>query len=51
MLRSALRDYEAGPVAGLASSEHDNIVNSIKRRIADLDAMIERLRGSSRQRY
>ena len=44
MLCRALRDYEDGAVAGVEPSEHDNIVNSIKRRIADLDSMIDQMR-------
>ena len=40
MLRDALADYEAGPVADLPEAERDTIVETIRRRIADLDAKI-----------
>jgi hypothetical protein len=41
MLRSALGDYEAGAMAHLDQSEQASVVESLRQRIAELDAMIE----------
>ena len=45
-LRKALRDYEAGVMAHLDELEQARVIESITRRIADLDAKIEALGGA-----
>jgi hypothetical protein len=46
MLSKALEDYEAGPMAHLDETEQANIVDSIMRRIADIDTRIRSLDGT-----
>jgi hypothetical protein len=43
VLFDALNDYEAGPVGHLDELEQATTVDSIRKRIADLDARIEQL--------
>ena len=45
-LHKALRDYEAGAMAHLDELEQARVIESIARRIADLDAKIEALGGA-----
>jgi hypothetical protein len=45
-LRKALSDYEAGAMAHLDELEQARVIESIARRIADLDAKIEALGGA-----
>lgn len=45
-LRRALRDYEAGPMAHLDELEQARVIESITKRIADLDEKIEALGGA-----
>lgn len=46
MLCKALSDYEAGGLAHLDRVERDAMVESIRRRIADLDARLEKVGDS-----
>lgn len=45
-LRKALQDYEAGPMAHLDELEQARVIESITKRIADLDEKIEALGGA-----
>jgi hypothetical protein len=45
MLCKALEDYEAGAMAHLDEMEQASIIESIARRIADIDATIRALDG------
>lgn len=45
-LRKALSDYEAGAMDHLDELEQARVIESITRRIADLDAKIEALEGT-----
>ena len=45
-LRKALRDYQAGVMDHLDELEQARVIESITRRIADLDAKIESLGGT-----
>jgi hypothetical protein len=45
-LRKALKEYQAGTMAHLDELEQARVIESIARRIADLDAMIEALGGA-----
>ena len=45
-LRKALKDYQAGPMDHLDELEQARVIDSITRRIADLDAKIEALGGA-----
>ena len=42
-LGDVLSDYEAGAMAHLDPSEQASVVESIRKRIAELDAIIERV--------
>jgi hypothetical protein len=46
MLRKALRDYEAGAMGHLDEVELASIVESITRRLADIDARIRALESA-----
>jgi hypothetical protein len=45
MLSKALEDYEAGAMAHLDVKEQASLLESLTRRIADIDARIESLDG------
>ena len=45
-LRKALRDYQAGPMDHLDELEQARVIESITRRIADLDAKIDAFDGA-----
>ncbi|HEY7005321.1 MAG TPA: hypothetical protein VH392_02460 [Sphingomicrobium sp.] len=45
MLCNVLKDYEAGAMAHLDVREQESILESIKRRIADIEARMRAMNG------
>ena len=46
MLSKALEDYEAGAMAHLDENEQASLLESLTRRIAEIDARIDSLNGA-----